>query len=155
MWRIEREDYGYHLTFSGHIKADEMQAWLEASEIELDGHKEPFGVFVDMRHMILLPPESQEAMKEGQRLYRRRGMVRSVVILRDEVVALQFQRIAKESGIYEWERYIDASSEPNWERVGMAWIVEGIDPDSHSNGAYPNLKRRVQSESGKISYTED
>jgi len=34
-------------------------------------------------------------------------MVRSVVILANTITKLQFKRIAQETGIYQWERYID------------------------------------------------
>ncbi|MGB9500437.1 MAG: hypothetical protein ACKVE4_12015 [Dissulfuribacterales bacterium] len=42
---------------------------------------------------------------------------------------MQFQCIGKETGIYEWERYIDVSSSPDWERIAVDWISKGIDPD--------------------------
>ncbi len=32
-------------------------------------------------------------------------------------------------GIYEFERYIDASSVADWEKVGIDWISNRIDPD--------------------------
>jgi len=129
MYKIERRDYGIHLVFSGHIERPEIEQWLEESKPLLFGIEDEFGVFVDMRDMILLPPESQPAMKEGQTLYRAEGMVRSVVILRDEVISMQFRRIAKQTGIYEWERYIDASAESNWKQVGLDWIIDAKDPD--------------------------
>lgn len=128
MYQIRRTEYGIHLTFSGHIQPEEMQQWLDESRQVLSDTRERFGVFVDMRHMILLPPDSQPAMREGQQIYREAGMVRSVVILADEVLALQFRRLAKQSGIFDHERYIDASSVRNWEQVGLDWIIKGIEP---------------------------
>jgi hypothetical protein len=150
MWKIEHREYGVHLTFSGHIKEAEMEAWLEASKKELAKLEPPFGVFVDMRDMILLPPESQPAMQAGQRYYREQGMVRSVVILQDDVLAMQFQRIAKKTGIYEWERYIDASNEPNWEQAGLDWIIDAIDPDQNGRAQFENFDTKVENESGKV-----
>ena len=46
-------------------------------------------------------------MQEGQKLFKNAGMERSVVILSTAMVTMQFKRIAKETGIYEWERYIE------------------------------------------------
>ena len=129
MYKIRKEPYGFHLTFSGLIGVDEMEAWLVESKEVLATAEEKFGVFVDMRDLEILPPESQPAMKRGQRLYKKLGMVRSVVILSDEITTMQFKRIAKQTGIYEWERYIDAGIESNWEEVGLAWIVDNVDPD--------------------------
>ena len=57
-------------------------------------------------------------------------MTRSVVILSDPVIRRQFEDLAKETGIYEWERYIDASTTPNWEKVGLDWLIHAYDPDT-------------------------
>jgi hypothetical protein len=129
MYRIDKRDFGYRLTFSGLMPVHEIEAWLAESELLLPKEPEPFYVFVDMRDLELLPPESRPGMIRGQKLYRQRGMVRSVVILSDKVTALQFKGIAKETGIYDWERYIDTSVEPDWERTGMAWLTDAVDPD--------------------------
>jgi len=56
-------------------------------------------------------------------------MSKSVVILANTVTKMQFKRIGKETGIYQWERYIDEVSNPNWEKAGVDWIQNGIDPD--------------------------
>ncbi len=56
-------------------------------------------------------------------------MARSAVILANAMTAMQFKRIAKETGIYEFERYIDASSVADWEKVGIDWISNKVDPD--------------------------
>jgi len=69
-------------------------------------------------------------MYEGQKLYKRRGMLRSVVILSSPVIAAQFRRIAWETGIGQWERYIDSSSVPDWEEVGMDWLLKEVDPET-------------------------
>ena len=135
MYRIERTDYGFHLTFSGHVSQAEIIRWLQESRQHLLVVDKPFGVFVDMRRMMILPPESRDGMNEGQQLYRRSGMERSVVIHADDVTVRQFSIIAKETGIYEWERYIDASSVHNWEEVGLAWIRDGVEPEQHNTPA--------------------
>jgi hypothetical protein len=56
-------------------------------------------------------------------------MTRSAVILSQGFLATQFKMIARDTGIYEWERYIDTSSNPNWENVAIDWVVNGKDPD--------------------------
>ncbi len=129
MYKIEKKDYGFKLTFGETIPVDEMKRWFDESKKALAGAGDGFGVFVDMRTLQPLLPEAQAVMRDGQALYKQKGMVRSVVILANPVITLQFKRIAKESGIYAWERYIDASSVANWEAVGVAWVRDGKDPD--------------------------
>jgi hypothetical protein len=129
MFKIEKQEYGYKLTFGGFIEAPEMKQWAEESRKKLVEAPRTFGVFVDMRTLSPLPVDSQEHMQEGQKLYRKKGMTRSVVIVDSAITKVQFRRIAKETGIYEWERYINASAVADWEKVGLDWISEGIDPD--------------------------
>ncbi|MCC6552216.1 MAG: hypothetical protein IT372_04235 [Polyangiaceae bacterium] len=129
MYSIERKPFGYWLTFGGTIDRAEMSAWVEESRRVLAEAPAAFGAFVDMRTLAPLTDDAQVAMREGQRFYKERGMTRSVVILSSAVLTMQFRRIAKETGIYEWERYINASKEPAWEAVGLRWVIDGVDPD--------------------------
>lgn len=129
MYKIEKAPYGFKLTFGGFIEQAEMQNWLEASKTALATAFGKFGIFIDMRMLKPLPPDTQEAMKQGQQLYKAKGMERSVVILNNAVTKMQFNRIAKQTGIYQWERYIDASATPDWEKAGVGWLVQAKDPD--------------------------
>jgi hypothetical protein len=130
MYKIEKQPYGYKLTFSGLIKVDEMKAWAkEATTILKAQPTKDFGVFVDMRELKPLLDDAKAAMVEGQVAFKQKGMQRSVVILSTPVIAMQFQRLAKESGIYQWERYLDSQTVKNYEKVGEDWITKGIDPD--------------------------
>jgi hypothetical protein len=129
MIKTEKKLFGYHFTFSGYIQKDEMDKWVKDSEKILNGQTGKFGVLADLRTIKPLPPDAQESMKVGQKLYKSKGLQRSVVVLNDSITTMQFKRIAKETGIYEWERYIDASKTINWEQVGIDWIKDGKDPD--------------------------
>ena len=129
MYSIQKTSYGYKLSFSGFINADEMAKWVSDSKSKLTSQTGKFGVFVDLRELKPLPPDAQNHMQEGQKLFKDKGMERSVVILKDTLTTMQFKRIAKETGIYNWERYIDTSKIDNWEKVGLDWISKGIDPD--------------------------
>jgi hypothetical protein len=129
MFKIEKKDFGFKLTLGGFINVDEMKQWVEESKKALLITPKQFGVFVDMRELKPLPPESQSFMQEGQKLYKQKGMQRSVVIVQNAITKMQFKRIAKETGIYAWERYIDASEVTNWEKIGKDWICDEIDPD--------------------------
>lgn len=50
-------------------------------------------------------------------------------IVNTSIVKMQFKRIAQETGIYQWERYIDSSTIKDWEEVGIDWLTKSIDPD--------------------------
>ena len=128
MYNIEKKSYGYKLTFEGFIQAEEMKNWAAECQKKLIGHSGSFGVFVDMRKLKPLPKDAQIHMQKGQKLFKEKGMVRSVVILDNATTKFQFKRIGKETGIYKWARYIDAT-ELNWKQKGISWIKDGVDPD--------------------------
>jgi hypothetical protein len=128
MYSIEKRSSGFVLTFGGFIALPEMQQWLHESEHHLADAKPPFGVIVDMRKLAPLMPDAQATMIAGQKLYKQSGMQRSAVVLDNTVVTAQFRRLAKESGIDAFERYLDASSEPDWRQAAVNWVKLGIDP---------------------------
>ncbi len=129
MHKIEKTHYGVKLTFAQTINKEEMAQWVLDSEQFLIDFPSEFGVFVDMRDLKPLTLEAEQEMNKGQRLFKEKGMIRSVVILNSAIVTMQFKRIAQQTGIYAWERYINAKAEPNWQRAGENWLVKAIDPD--------------------------
>jgi hypothetical protein len=129
VYRIEPASYGLRLIFTGTMSFDEVERWSCDIDAALKRLPKSFGVFVDMRGLVPLLPEAHGALRQGQLYARHLGMQRSVVIVDSVAVADQFERIAREIRINACERYIDALSEPNWEQIGVDWIVDGIDPD--------------------------
>lgn len=129
MYKIEKTNYGVKLTFGGFIKQEEMAQWYLDSQKIVSALPSKFGVFVDMRQLKPLPHEAELEMQKGQKLYKEKGMERSVAILNSAITTLQFKRIAQETGIYQWERYLDATNVPDWESVGRKWLTGGVDPE--------------------------
>ncbi|MEA1981820.1 MAG: hypothetical protein U9N54_12740 [candidate division Zixibacteria bacterium] len=130
MFNITKTTYGVRMTFSGIVKLEEMNAWIQESMNILPDNPKDFYVFVDMRELEPVSLFVQRAFEKGQQLYKRKGMVRSVVVVNNNIVKRQFEKIAKESDIYIWERYIDANSNSDWEEKGMYWLLDTIDPDT-------------------------
>lgn len=129
MYKIAKKGNTFHLTFNGFIQASEMQEWVEASKKELATVNGGFGVFVDMRDLKPLANDVKAVLEEGQKLYKMKGMVRSVVVVNSAMAAMQLKRIARETGIYEWERYVSSDNVADWEKVALDWVEKGIDPD--------------------------
>ena len=129
MYKIEKKDYGYKLIFAGFIEAEEMKEWVNESKKILETSPKEFKVFVDMRTLLTLDKQAQKFMEEGQELYKKKGMLRSVVIVDRNLTLLQFKRIAKETKIHTGERYIEALSTDDWEKRGLDWIIDGIEPE--------------------------
>lgn len=129
MWNIQRTQYGFQITFGGFIKPEEMREWVAASRRELSAPLAAgWGVVVDMRTLKPLPDDVQAIMVEGQKQYKLKGMTRSCVVLANSVTTMQFRRLAKDSGIDAWERYIDANACPDWQTPAARWVADGIEP---------------------------
>ena len=127
MYKIQKETKGnltvFNLTFSGFIKQDEMHRWVEDSKKELASVSGEFVVNVDMTEMKPLPADAQKEMQSGQKLYREKGLKRSAVLINSAVTKMQFERIAKETGLDEYERYF-SSEEPNYEISINDWLTK-------------------------------
>jgi hypothetical protein len=106
-----------------------MKNWLEESKKVLESALGSFKLLIDMRDLKPLPEDSKAIMQEGQKLYKQKGMVRSCVILKGATIKMQFTRIAKESGIYAFERYIDSTASADWMTKAMNWLLKEEDPD--------------------------
>ena len=128
MYKIAKNNGGFTLTFGDVIDHQEMERWYKESERALALCHAKFGVVIDMRTLKPLAKEAQALMVQGQALYRTNGMQRSAVILSDPVLTCQFGRLARESGIYQFERYIDASTDANWQKHAEDWVNSAIDP---------------------------
>ena len=124
---IEKERY-IVLRFSGYVGAQEMRDWLSQTQTAMaSANPAPF-VMVDLRDMAVLPKEAVPLMEKAQRAANKSGLVRSVIIVKSAILQMQFERIAKGTGIYEKERYISAETNPNWERAAEAWLLSGVEP---------------------------
>jgi hypothetical protein len=135
MYAIESTAYGFRLTFSGNMDVDEFERWLVDASRMLASALAKFGVLIDMRFVGTLPPKCQDTLIRGQRAFRARGLERSAVVASKGYVTTQLKIIALMSGIYEGERYLDATVRPNWESEALAWIVSGRESDQPAAGA--------------------
>ena len=73
-------------------------------------------------------PTTHSIRHPSPKQYRSRGMERSCVILDDAIMRIQFMRLARQSGIFKYERYIDASAHKHWLAKARNWVSHGIDP---------------------------
>ena len=130
MYSIEETDYGFRLVFGGSITKNEIWRCSKDLRDAIDSRGRSWSLLLDLREMAVLPQESRDAMVKIQRVSPGLGMMRLSVVLDDPVIRIQFQRIGQESGISHMERYMDASSLPNWEQIGLNWVRAGIDPNT-------------------------
>lgn len=123
-------EYGVRVHAPGYITPAEARAWFEDLKLRVLAREgRPFGLLVDARTQKANPPETQDVVKESMLWLRSNGMERSVVVLDSTVALIQILRLSKASGVYAYERYLDASKDADWERRAEDWIIRAIDPD--------------------------
>ncbi|MEQ8357974.1 MAG: hypothetical protein RH860_00705 [Cytophagales bacterium] len=128
MYKIEKKDFGFKLTFAGEVGEKELLEWVEKSKVQLENYQNEFGVYVDLTNLKPIQSSDINHFRTGQQLYKDKGMVRSAVILKGAITTLQFREIARKSEIFEGERYIDAEKYPDWENIAVKWVKDGVEP---------------------------
>lgn len=135
MYKIECESWGLLLTFSENVTLEDAQRYdseLVTARTKYAGKQ--WGVICDCRDLGVMAPGAQELLKKSQAEGKKSGMVRSCVILTAPIPIMYAKRFAKETGIYEWERYINGRTDPNWKQSALDWVCSGIDPDKRITG---------------------
>lgn len=129
MYKIDRNEAGYILTFSGNIDEKEMIQWYKDSIKLLSFEtKSIFVVIINMEDLELLTSETRTIMVNGQKLYKEKGMVRSAVILNSPAITTQFKSLAMVSGIFHNERYICSKEVDDVMKIAQDWVYNEIDP---------------------------
>lgn len=129
MYNIDKKSFGYQLTFSGDLDPKELKKWISESKKLLNKQHDSFNLVIDMRHLHLLSDESESLLSKGQTIYKEHGLNRSVVLYDEALISLQCKAIARLTDILNNEKYIDVEIHPNYKKLAMDWLKQGIDPD--------------------------
>lgn len=130
MHEVKETEYGLYVEVTGLVSLDQSIVIMAEMRQIFESRETGICVFANLQKMDLLTEETQAVLLKIQRHCVNSGVKRVAVILGNATVAHQFKRLSLESGIYDYERYLDASSDPDWETKGLKWITEGIDPDA-------------------------
>jgi hypothetical protein len=131
MHRIEQTQYGYKLVFEGFLQKQDLSTLLDDMKQTIRSRGRKFPVLLDMRHSRAFPADAQVILKEAILFFKQVGMERNAVVLNSAIATLQVRRLGKETGIDATSRYIDASTEQDWEKVAIDWLVGAVDPEIH------------------------
>lgn len=143
----QKKEYGFHFCFSSPITVDEANKWSTEVTHAVSQSRGDCFVFADLRNCGLIPSECKHIIENVQTFFCKNGLKRSVVIVSDPMTTMQMKIVARETGIREWERYIDSSSNPDWEQMGIDWIVHSIDPDNKVERSKATSLEKVDSPS--------
>jgi hypothetical protein len=118
--------YGYRSELIDPYDDAEHQAWF--ARIKRIADRPGFyGQLIDLR-ATTPDPSAQDGISDAMAYVRAHGLLRSAVVVAHPTAALTVKQAAWRTGVYEWERYFDASTDPDWEQHAEDWIIRRIDP---------------------------
>lgn len=129
MYRIEEAHFGYRMTFEGFIRSQEMAEWGSDLRTTVNNREGGWGNLVDMRGSATLPADTMDELFSGIEYCRSTGLNRVAVVVSNPISKLQAMRVVKESGIDDIVTFVDASTDPEWEKSALGWIRDGDRPD--------------------------
>jgi hypothetical protein len=129
MHDIEHHAFGYYVRLAGQLTVGELLEWLAVIERTLAEVRPGFGLILDLRALQPLSQNARRMLSRGMQIFQRRGLYRSAVIVHKASTRHEFTRLAKESGVYQWERYFSEEDDLSWISQAEAWITAGTDPD--------------------------
>lgn len=133
MHTFETTTYGFKFSISGFFSLEAAQKWcddyLGMLEKTVKSGRKKFGQFADLRGFKPGPPEAQKYITDTMKKFKEAGGERSIVLFDSPLAAMQIRRLAKEADIYQWERYIDSQTHPDFDNIVIDWLVKGLDPD--------------------------
>lgn len=118
----------FRLTFSGTVDLAEMTRWAAESREMLKTAPKTFSIIVDMRDLAVLADPVKVVLQNGQAEYKAHGLQRAAVVVKSALIRMQFERIAKASGVLSIERYISSEETPNWEKAALDWAANAVEP---------------------------
>ena len=130
MINVEETSYGYKIVFEGFAQRDDVARLAQNLGQQLSGRDQPFGCLVDLRQSRAIPADAQTDLMQAIGYTTQYGMVRCAVAVASAIAKIQAMRVAKETGIYDTTRFVDASADGQWEKTALAWIERDKDPDA-------------------------
>lgn len=128
--RNEDRPFGFAIIAPGLISEMDARIWIDdLYQLVTRSGRTTFGLLVDIRRQRANPPGATALIQQAMRWLREAGCVRSAVVLDNSMALIQIRRLAAETGVDAYERYINAVATPDWERKAEDWIVRGIEPD--------------------------
>ena len=139
MYSIEKAPYGYRVTASGQMDIDEaekLRIQLIGTLTELGA---PFSLVIDLRKLIPISADVSQVMMDMQRACAQMSLQRVALIIESPVVKGQSRQITYDADTEKHDRVINALSVPDWEEVAVAWVADGVDPETKSTSRQSSI----------------
>jgi hypothetical protein len=128
MYRIEKTDYGFYITFSGRMSEAEAVQFKEEVENMLPSLAQSWSSIIDLRTWIPAEPKVLMFLEQVERFSRDHGLKRRAIIAHSPVIKSQASQLSFVSETNDLERFIDASKVENWEELAVGWAAHGVEP---------------------------
>ncbi|MEW5795027.1 MAG: hypothetical protein AB1772_01575 [Candidatus Zixiibacteriota bacterium] len=130
MYRIEPAYYGFRVTSSGSFTAEEIGHLSRDLLTALKNCDRPFSLVIDSRKMVPPSPEKLVKFHDLHMAVWETICQRVAFILDSPVTKGQVLQMHYSSSPTCQDRVIDASRYPGWEERAIAWVADGIEPET-------------------------
>ena len=130
VYKIEKSDLGFDLTFGGDMTKAELEKWYKESDRVLTGRHGPFGVIIDMRTLAPLPADAQAVMVRGSRC------IKAVVC---NAPASSCTMPSRPSSLCDWP---DSPGFQSTNAISMLRHTKSGDKKQRTGSGTPSLPRR-------------
>ncbi len=132
MFELKKTLYGVSITVSPDLtESKDIRSALKQVMLMINEFEGDFSAFTDLRNFETLPLNVQELIVSLKKWFSKKGMKRSVVILNSAYLTEHFKHYGRNSGLYEFERYLDTSFNSKWKLVALDWVMHGIEPSTN------------------------
>lgn len=129
LYRIDRTDYGVKVTAGGVNPAEEIACYLVDIKKMADSITGRFCIYYDLRSISPFDEKGKAQARKSNDFIKAYNVIRTVSVTSNPAAKTQLQQLTYESSLEDRKRYIDASSNPDWELDALGWILHGIDPE--------------------------
>jgi hypothetical protein len=127
MYTIESTDYGFKLAVRGKVDRDIAEQIRFELLRALAMHNRPFCLFVDLREMIPIGPETIGTVVEIHDSCHELSLIRAALVVSSPVVRGQMEQISFDGDSIHRDRFFDALNDPDWESKAINWVT-GVAP---------------------------
>jgi len=142
MIKIEKRGFGYKTSFGGMLKIAEIQNFINELIDHINSSNENFSIYFDFRGINYFAKDAQMEFNSFRTFLKKRGMVRSTIILskKGDESKTELIKLPLDSS----ERILYSYTDYNFEIEGINWLTREIDPNikiyARKKGVSNNLK---------------
>jgi len=128
LYSINKTSYGIRIIQKGIFTIDEVEKYkIDVIRI-LSSYDKPFSILIDSRELVL---PNEDVLKVFDQLFEivwGMSCERGAIVIKSPVAKRMVDQACCNAPIKGNDRIINAEKFPNWDKIAVAWVADGIEP---------------------------